>query len=119
MRIFGVDVTDTEPHAPPVPGRAQAWESIDHQTGAALTSVRFADEQHNLTTHAFETREPLPATHENRSTIAILASHPNDVQSAIASYRVLGWTFIGEAPPADFDRCGYALALLISHAPRN
>jgi hypothetical protein len=38
----------------------------------------------------------LPAAPEHRSTIAILASHPNDVQSAIACYSMLGWTFAGQ-----------------------
>jgi len=117
MRILGVDITETEPLTPPTPGRAQAWKTTDAGTGTELTYVQFTDEGHSLTVHSFESRHMLPAAHEHRSTIAILASHPNDVQSAIASYRVLGWTFAGQAPPENFEQHGYALALLVSSRP--
>lgn len=115
MRILGVDVTETEPINPPVPGRAQAWQSSDAETGTSVTHVQFIDEQHQLTSHICKAVQPLPAAGEDRSTIAVLASHPNDVQSAIASYRVLGWGFAGQAAPSDFDKYGYALCLLVSN----
>jgi hypothetical protein len=114
VRIFGVDVSYELPSVLPTPGRAQAWDVARSDDGMTQVHIRFADEAGDLSEHVFDCAvNPLLGSHLS-STIVILASHPNDVRSAIASYRVLGWAPIAQAPPADFDRYGYALCLLSS-----
>lgn len=116
VRILGVDVLTSEPSSRPVPGRAQAWaEKGDGQQTHLL--IRFTDSENVLSEHRFAVNGDPIRSARTSSVIAILASHPIDVQSAIASYRVLGWTPIAQAPEKDYSEYGYALCLLSAALP--
>lgn len=115
MRIIGVDCYPHPPEGAPTPGRAQAW-SVCGPANPSVIHLRFVDDDVHLVEHEL-TVQPMGVTalNGNRSIIAVLASHPNDIQSAIASYRVLGWTSIGTTVPEEYHEHGYAICVFVSN----
>jgi hypothetical protein len=114
MRIIGVDRLNAVPGSAPTPGRAQVW--TDDSYGRSVIRLRFFGDDTQLVEHEIVMEgQTLSALPINRSTIAVLASHPNDIQSAIASYRVLGWSALGMTAPEAYVEHGYAICLFASN----
>jgi len=115
MRIIGVDHLDAAPEIAPAPGRAQAWMGVASD-GHPLVRIRFFGDDAQLVEHEIAAEgRGLAALPADRSVIAVLASHPNDIQSAIASYRVLGWSAMGTTTPQAYLQHGYAICLFASN----